>query len=106
VYFIETPIFFRGRHALIPDDDEFRALQSALAVDPLRGDLIRGTGGLRKIRWRRVGSGKRGGLRIIYYWHPQREAFLLLYVYTKAALDDLSATQRRLLSNIVEEEFQ
>jgi hypothetical protein len=69
VEFIETPTFT----ALIAEylrDDEYRALQSFLASEPEAGDVIPGTSGFRKLRWadRRRGKGKRGGLRVIYYY--------------------------------------
>ena len=65
--FIETPIFTRAIRKLLPDDD-YRELQQALVLRPEAGDIIPGSGGLRKIRWGILGSGKRGGLRLIYYW--------------------------------------
>lgn len=105
MYFIETPVFARRRQSIIPDDEDFRAIQSALLKRPTLGDLMRGTGGLRKLRCALDGRGKRGGLRLIYYWHEVREAFLLLFMYPKNELDDLTATQRRFLARVVREEF-
>lgn len=68
---VETPIFTKAvREAL--SDDEYRALQTALALRPEQGPLIRGTGGLRKIRWSGKGHGKRGGYRLIYYWEKKK----------------------------------
>jgi hypothetical protein len=68
--------------------------------------LIEGTGGIRKLRWGEQGRGKRGGLRIIYYWHPQREIFLLLYLYRKNEQKDLTAEQRRVLAKVVQKELK
>lgn len=65
--FIETPIFTREVQVLLPNDS-YRQLQQALLVRPEAGNLIPGGGGLRKLRWRVARAGKRGGLRIIYYW--------------------------------------
>ena len=65
--FIETPIFTREIRRLL-SDDEYRRMQIALLLRPDIGDLIQGSGGLRKLRWRIAGQGKRGGLRVIYYW--------------------------------------
>jgi mRNA-degrading endonuclease RelE of RelBE toxin-antitoxin system len=67
--FFETPLFTR----LLPDyldDDGYRMLQEALLKNPEKGDVMPGTGGFRKLRWRdpRRGKGKRGGLRVIYYY--------------------------------------
>ena len=65
--FIETPIFTRLVTALLSDDD-YRGLQNELVEDPQRGDLIRGGGGIRNIRYALQGQGKSGGVRAIYYW--------------------------------------
>jgi len=64
--FIETPIFTKLVTDLIPDD-EYRKIQLALVLRPEAGKIIPGSGGLRKIRWKSGGSGKRGGLRLIYF---------------------------------------
>ena len=64
--FIETEIFTEDVKKLL-DDDEYRRLQIFLAIQPDYGDLIQETGGLRKVRWRVRGKGKRGGVRIIYF---------------------------------------
>ena len=65
--FIESSLFTRQVLELLPDD-EYSELQKALSRHPDAGDLIRGTGGLRKLRWKRPGTGKSGGVRVIYYW--------------------------------------
>lgn len=87
-------------------DDDYRLLQEALLRRPAQGDLIEGTGGIRKLRWREAGSGKRGGLRVIYYWHPQREIVLLLFLYRKSEQKDLTADQKRILANVVQQELK
>jgi hypothetical protein len=58
-------------------DESYRKLQSVLMLRPEAGNVIRGSGGLRKIRWNLPGSGKRGSLRIIYYWNPPGTIFML-----------------------------
>ena len=65
--FIETPTFTRLVTALL-SDEEYRALQNELLEDPERGVLIQGGGGIRKLRFAARGHGKRGGVRVIYYW--------------------------------------
>jgi len=65
--FIETPIFTKLVIELL-SDDSYAELQQMLLLRPDAGDVIPGSGGLRKVRWRIAGQGKRGGLRIIYYW--------------------------------------
>ena len=87
-------------------DDEYRLLQEALLRRPAHGDLIKDSGGLRKLRWGDEGRGKRGSLRIIYYWHAKREMFLMLYVYSKNEQKDLTAEQRRVLAKIVRQEVK
>ena len=75
--FVETPIFTKLMTGLL-DDDDYRKLQIALMLRPEQGPIIRGSGGLRKVRWAKPGAGKRGGLRVIYYWAPQEHAFFML----------------------------
>ena len=77
--FFETTIFTRQITALL-GDREYAALQGALVVDPEAGDLIPGTGGLRRIRWneQRRGKGKRGGVRVVYYWYGAEDAIYML----------------------------
>lgn len=101
---IETKIFTRQIVDLLVDD-EYRALQNKLALRPESGDLIPSGGGLRKDRWPRAGSGKRGGLRIIYYWDPPSDTIYMLLAYAKSDQDDLTSEQIRVLRRIVREEL-
>ena len=103
--FIETPIFTREVTRLLPDD-EYRALQLALVFRPEQGALMRGTRGLRKLRWQVRGTGKRGGCRVIYYWDKEADAVYMLFVYPKNVQEDLTAAQARLLGRLVREEFK
>ncbi len=102
--FRETSIFTRLAGEHLPDD-ELNALQWALMADPERGDLIRGSGDLRKLRWAGSGRGKRGGLRVIYYWYVPGDTILLLLAYPKNEQDTLSAAQLKILRSIIETEF-
>jgi len=86
-------------------DDEYRLLQQALVARPDAGRLIRGTGGLRKLRWAAKGRSKRGGARIVYYWHVPGERLLMLLAYAKGKQDDLTPRQRAVLRTIVETEY-
>lgn len=99
--FIETALFTRQVLELLPDD-EYSDLQHALARRPDAGDLIQGTGGLRKLRWKRPGSGKRGGFRVIYYWLSADYQIRLLMMYPKSVKDDLSDREKTVLRKIVE----
>ena len=87
-------------------DEHYQRLQIALMLRPEQGDLIRGSGGLRKVRWALSGAGKRGGLRIIYYWSASDRAFYMLYAYSKNEQGDLTAAQARALRKLVREEFE
>jgi len=95
--FIETEIFTEDVKELL-DDDEYRIFQVFLAVQPDRGALIPGTGGLRKVRWTAQGKGKRGGGRIIYFHHVGRTEIRLLLIYRKGIKDDLSPHEKTILA--------
>jgi hypothetical protein len=103
--FVETPIFTRQVTALL-SDHEYKALQQALLLRPEQGALIRGSGGLRKVRWTKRGIGKRGGVRVIYYWHEGEAVFFMLFAYGKNVQDDLTQAQLKVLRRIVREEFE
>jgi mRNA-degrading endonuclease RelE of RelBE toxin-antitoxin system len=105
VRFVETPVFTR-RITGIFDDEKYRSLQLALALRPEQGALIRGSGGLRKLRWIAAGRGKRGGVRLIYYWDKPTETIFMLFVYTKQEQADLTPSQVKALGRIVREEFK
>lgn len=99
--FFETSAFTRRVTALLSDDN-YAALQQVLVENPKAGDLIPGSGGLRKLRWGLEGRGKRGGARVIYYYVVSREQFYMLLIYGKSEQDDLSAEQLRMLKKAVE----
>lgn len=103
--FIEAPVFTRLLSGYLTDD-EYRELQVHLARDPEAGDVIRGSGGFRKVRWgdRRRGQGKRGGLRVIYYYFAEDMQIWLLTMYGKDEAADLSPRERKLLRASIEEE--
>lgn len=103
--FIETPVFTDSvrRHL---DEETYRALQVALLLRPTQGPVIQGGAGLRKLRWAVPGRGKRGGVRLIYYWEPDSQTFYMLYLYAKNEQEDLTAQQLKALSKLVREEFR
>lgn len=86
---IETPIFTNLIKKLM-SDDEYKGLQEALVNRPNRGTIIKGSGGLRKVRWKLEGCGKSGGVRIIYYWMTADEQLYMLLAYPKNAQDNLT----------------
>ena len=98
---IETTVFTRLIRKLM-DDDNYTELQETLIQKPNAGDLIPGSGGLRKVRWKVEGKGKRGGVRIIYYWMTSDEQLWMLYGYAKTKKEDLTKEQLKILRDIVE----
>jgi hypothetical protein len=105
--FVELPPFERYRAKYL-DDDAFLRLQRLLMVNPEAGALIPGTGGLRKLRFadERRGKGKRGGLRVIYYWWYAGLQFWLFTVYDKDERSDLTKAQRELLKVMIKNELE
>lgn len=106
IVFFETPLFTR----LLPnylDDDGYQRLQNALLVNPEKGDVMPGTGGFRKLRWRdpRRGKGKRGGLRVIYYYLTADRQIWLFTIYDKDELVDLNADEKRALKKAIQTEL-
>lgn len=100
--FIETSLFSRIRESYF-SDLEFHLLQLHLMERPASGDIIRGTGGARKMRWRTAGRGKRGGVRVIYYWMTKHDQILFLTAYSKNEATDLSEVARKEIKRIIEE---
>ena len=99
---IETPIFTKKIKSVL-SDNEYRKLQWVLVVNPEAGVVIPGSGGLRKLRWAIPGGGKRGGLRIIYYWYSQDQRIYMLLPYKKSGQEDLTNEQIKILAEYVKE---
>jgi len=99
---IETPIFTRRINDVL-SDDEYGRLQWTLVINPEAGAVIPGCRGLRKLRWTIPGKGKRGGLRIIYYWYTQDEKIYMLLPYKKSEQGDLTHKQIKILSDYVKD---
>ena len=105
MWFVETPVFTKTVTSLL-DDDRYRSLQLALVLRPEQGKLIRGSGGLRKLRWAIPSRGKRGGARVIYYWDKPSETVYMLFIYTKQEQGDLTSEQVKSLDKLVRKEFK
>ena len=103
--FIELPPFSRERENYLADD-EYAVLQKALLANPEAGDLIKGAGGLRKLRFadKRRQKGKRGGLRVIYYYWVSGYQFWLFTLYDKDEMADLSSDERKAFAKLLESE--
>jgi hypothetical protein len=105
--FFETSSFT----AVVPhylSENEYRQVQLALLLNPEHGDLMPGTGGFRKLRWAdmRRGKGKRGGLRIIYYWLQEDAQFWMFAIYDKDEMTDLTKMQERQLKQAIGAELR
>ena len=105
--FIELPPFQRYRKDYL-DDELFRSFQIELMKNPEAGDVIEGTGGLRKVRFvdERRNKGKRGGLRVIYYWWSGGSQFWLFTLYDKNEQDDLTQQQKKILKQMLSSETE
>jgi hypothetical protein len=97
----ELPEYMRRAAKLLNDDDR-RAVIDYLAAHPKAGDLMEGTGGVRKLRWGRDGRGKSGGVRVIYYVHSEAMPLYLLTLFAKNERANLSKAERNELSKLVE----
>ena len=95
----EIPLFIKQAEA-IWDDDERQEFIDFISSNPESGDLIPGTGGVRKVRWSRAGSGKRGGARVIYFYYNPDAPLYLLMAYAKAEKTDLTPDQKKAVSDL------
>ena len=100
--FIETHTFTRMVTDIM-SDEEYRCLQNLLADNPERGSIIKGGGGIRKLRYALPGRGKRSGVRVIYYWLKDKSQVYLLVVYPKSKKDDLSDSETAILRKLVKD---
>ncbi|MDO9312935.1 MAG: type II toxin-antitoxin system RelE/ParE family toxin [Burkholderiaceae bacterium] len=97
----ELPEYLRAASKLLSDADR-RAVVDHLAAHPKAGDLIEGTGGVRKLRWARDGRGKSGGVRVIYYFHSDAMPLYLLTMFAKNERANLSKAERNELAGLVD----
>ncbi len=100
--FIESKLFEKLRESYF-DDESYRAFQNFLLEQPLAGDVIQGTGGLRKVRWASNGKGKRGGVRTIYLYLVEKSHIHFLTVYAKNEMSDLTSNEKKILKTLAEE---
>lgn len=100
--FIETHIFTRLISTLLHEED-YHLVQLHLSIRPESGNIIKGAGGIRKLRWKKSGQGKRGGVRILYYYLSNEDQIFMLYGYSKSDKDDLTKPQLMQLRKAVEE---
>lgn len=107
IEFLEASAFTRYVATYL-SDDSYRDLQNQLAAKPELGDLMPGTGGFRKIRWadQRRGKGRRGGLRVIYYYFSKDQQIWLMTLYDKDEASDLTPKEKKALKGIIEAELK
>jgi hypothetical protein len=105
--FIEAPFFTQHVHGYL-NDESYRALQEELAINPRTGDVMPGTGGFRKMRWAdpRRGKGRRGGLRIIYFYFESEQQIWLMMLYGKNEATDLTPVQKKALKAALDAEVE
>jgi mRNA-degrading endonuclease RelE of RelBE toxin-antitoxin system len=103
--FLETPVFTKLIQRLISEEG-YHLLQLQLVAHPEIGDVIKESGGVRKLRWSGSGRGKRGGIRVIYYYITDDEQIYMLYAYPKSKKADLSSDQIKQLKQLVEEQLR
>jgi mRNA-degrading endonuclease RelE of RelBE toxin-antitoxin system len=103
--FIETSVFTRQINNLL-SYESYSKMQRFLARLPTAGDLIRGSNGCRKLRWKASGRGKRGGIRLIYYWIKTDDQILKLVAYSKTTTEDLTPAQIKTLGQLVANELK
>ncbi len=88
VTFIESPLFSKQVHDYLTDE-EYSVFQAFLATNPDTGVVVRGSGGVRKVRWSRKGTGKSGGVRVLYFARTEAGEIWLLLIYAKSAIDSI-----------------
>ena len=96
----ETPLFLRQAAALW-GEEEHAGFVDFIAANPEAGDVIADTGGIRKVRWSRPGSGKRGGVRVIYFYHDDAMPLYLLLVYAKAQRENWTPDEKRRARDLI-----
>lgn len=100
--FVESRLFDKYRQNYLADE-EYQELQIELLLNPKSGDVIKGTGGLRKVRVAIKGKGKRGGARVIYYYFDLHKRFYLLTIYAKNEVTELTSGEKHQLKIFMEE---
>ena len=102
ITFVESPIFTKQVHDYLTDD-EYRIFQAFLTVSPDAGDVVRGSGGVRKVRWNRRGTGKSGGVRVLYFARSEAGEIWLLLIYAKSAVDSIPGHILKTLKEEIED---
>jgi hypothetical protein len=99
---VETRTFLSDVSRYMTKEDR-EGFVTFIAANPLRGDLIPGTGGLRKVRWAVKGKGKSGGMRVIYYFHSERMPLFLFTAYGKSMKSDLAEAEKVVMRRLIQQ---
>jgi len=102
IEFCELPSFTKT-YSDIATDEELLELQMELCENPEKGELVRGTGGARKVRMRRPGKGKSGGARVIYYWQDEEGVIWLIKAYAKNVAAELTEKEKKQIAAVIDE---
>lgn len=102
IFVVELSTFIRSAEAAGLDSEDCDALIDFLARNPLAGDVIKETGGVRKLRWAREGGGKSGGYRTVYFYYDENAPIYAILVYGKGQQADLTPKQRKSAASFVE----
>lgn len=105
VEFVEMPVFTEDLLELLPDDD-YRNLQNTIGEDPERFPVVRGSHGLRKVRWGLENRGKSGGVRVLYFWAGHRGEVLMVAIFSKSDGENLTPDQLERLGRAAREAYQ
>jgi len=97
---VETPFFLRKAAGLLAEEERL-LLIAFVGANPEAGDVIPESGGVRKVRWAARGKGKRGGFRVVYYFHNEAFPVFLLTVYSKSQKANLTKAERNELKTLV-----
>ena len=97
-----TEEFDKQWSSLNLDDEDLRELQEQILIDPQKGNVVPGTGGLRKIRFQYHKKGKRGGIRVLYVDIVVVEKIYLITAYSKGDIENVNEAQKKQISNMVE----
>jgi mRNA-degrading endonuclease RelE of RelBE toxin-antitoxin system len=97
---VETDRFLKDVRDLMPESEAIK-LVSFIATNPQAGDVVPETGGVRKLRWSLPGRGKRGGARVIYYFHSERLPIFLLTAYGKNEKANLTRAERHRMAKLI-----
>jgi len=97
----EVPEYIRRSEKLLTEEER-RDIVDYLAANPKAGDIMEGTGGVRKLRWGRQGRGKSGGVRVIYYVHSELMPLYLLTLFAKNERANLTKAERNELAGLVD----